>query len=116
TATGGEGGRSVPAGHRAAAPTCVPDRPAGSCTYPDGGPTANACTSDSACPSSTGLSNGRCGPAPRINICQCNYDTCFRDEDCTLGGPCACRTSDTAGTTAPNGCMNGNCRVDADCG
>jgi hypothetical protein len=113
---GGGGGAVVPDHHRAAAAACLPDRSPGSCPYPDGGPTTGVCVADSACPSSAGQTNGRCGPAPRLAACQCSYDTCFRDEDCALGGPCLCRTGATADGTAPNYCMKGNCQVDADCG
>ena len=121
TSTGGSGGQgggggAVPDRHRAAAATCLPDRSPGSCPYPDGGAPAGGCVADSACPSSAGKSNGRCGAAQRVAVCQCSYDTCFRDEDCALGGPCACRTGETADNIAPNFCMKGNCRVDADCG
>jgi hypothetical protein len=79
------------------------------------------CMRDSDCTAGT---NGRCDPMLRINGCQCSYDQCFADSDCTTSaGPCECRptTSIMAGQVAPgvtptNVCKGGNCRVDKDCG
>ena len=123
--TAGAGGR-VPVKHRAATIACSMDRPASSCpasTTPDAG-VAVMCTRDADC---TAGMNGRCDPPFRLNGCQCSYDQCFADADCTTTtGPCECRPLDPAtaspsaivapGPTPKNTCMTGNCRVDRDCG
>jgi hypothetical protein len=79
------------------------------------------CTSDRDC---TAGMNGRCFSGGRIAICQCSYDTCTTDADCTkVGGPCECRpdTQPGQGIVAPmpspaNVCKAGNCQTDASCG
>jgi len=59
--------------------------------------------------------NARCipfngGPAG----CQCTYDACFHDNDCT-GDTCACHGAPYMGGGG-NRCVPGNCHIDSDCG
>ncbi len=57
--------------------------------------------------------NGRCTYG-RIGTF-CNYDACFKDEDCAAGEVCLCDGS-LAGTGGGNACISADCHVDADCG
>jgi len=70
------------------------------------------CQSDDQCTAGT---QGRClefhgGPA----ICECTYDECVHDATCPSGKTCACHGSPYA--YGGNACIQGDCRVDADCG
>jgi hypothetical protein len=108
----------VPANHRASDIQCAQPAPAGTCSCNGNCPSATyssewQCTSDRDC--ADGGTNGRCtnnlGPAG----CWCSYDTCIADSDCPSGQTCACHgAAYTFGSG--NGCVPGNCRVDADCG
>jgi len=72
------------------------------------------CAEDSEC---TDGVNGRClsstafGP---FGDSVCSYDECTTDEDCLSLQACRCRSS--AESNVPNYCIDGNCRVDSDCG
>lgn len=113
-----------PDSHRSVASVCPHDRPA---TVPLGGGPADAgtvqsgpnpqCYSDADCVAGT---NGRCETARYpVDIGYCNYDECFSDGDCAgQFGACICGDPqiDGTGTRAPNVCVNGNCRLDSDCG
>jgi hypothetical protein len=46
--------------------------------------------------------------------CGCTYDACEHDTDCT-GETCACHGSPYMASLG-NSCVQGNCRIDADCG
>lgn len=103
----------VPVNHRPSDAQCSTPAPPGDCAgpYPDGG----GCASDTNCAEAG--TNGRCinpggGPAAP---CFCTYDRCLGDTDCPSGQTCACHGApytDSVGNT----CVQGNCRVDADCG
>lgn len=95
-----------PAQHRAAAVACRTDRQAGACTNT----TTPACTADSQC--GDGGVNGRCTAVKSYPYtCVCSYDACASDSECGEG-PCDCRATDDVG----NRCLQGNCKVDSDCG
>jgi hypothetical protein len=113
-----------PDSHRSVGSVCSYDRPA---TVPVGGGPADAgsgpnlqCFSDADCTNGT---NGRCevgryGRYP-VGIGYCNYDACFSDGDCAgQFGACICGDPQvgSSGTRGPNVCVNGNCRIDTDCG
>lgn len=74
------------------------------------GGTGGECASDVDC---TAGDNGRCTYG-RIGTF-CNYDTCFKDEDCGADEVCLCDGS-LAGTGGGNACISADCHVDADCG
>lgn len=46
--------------------------------------------------------------------CSCTYATCAGDSSCPTGQTCACAGSPYTGGS-DNTCVQGNCRVDADC-
>jgi hypothetical protein len=95
---------------------CGKDRAAGSCPFAATNPDAGAllmCKQDGDCTAGT---NGRCGPAGRINGCSCSYDQCFADADCPQGSVCECRATSPSGVgSGTNVCKASNCRVDKDC-
>jgi hypothetical protein len=85
---------------------CSPCRPPGE----GGGSGGGLCATDADCVDGD---NGRCsfgrgGPT-------CDYDTCFKDEDCGADKVCLCDGA-SSGTGGGNTCISANCRVDADCG
>lgn len=92
-----------------------PTRPsAGQCSAcrpPSGtSSTTGMCLSDTDCNDATMGSNGRC-VFGRIGTF-CDYDTCFKDEDCAANEVCLCDGSSGGGNT----CVPADCHVDADCG
>jgi hypothetical protein len=117
----------IPANHRADNSLCTQAAPAGTCSVNsgcvDGGsggscltspdPSRWHCLSDSDCADAG--ANGRCtswlGPAG----CSCTSDQCAGDSACPSGQTCACHGSPYM-FGAGNGCVPGNCRIDADCG
>jgi len=84
---------------------CSPCRPPG-----PGGGGRGTCVTDADC---VGGDNGRC-TFGRIGS-YCDYDICFKDEDCGAAKVCLCDGS-RAGTGGGNACISATCRVDADCG
>jgi hypothetical protein len=107
-ATSFDGGGRVPAQHRPSDSQCGQPAPAGNCTLQQ-----STCTTDGQCTSGT---NGRCVQSTHgAQLCSCTYDACAKDTDCPSGKLCVCHGSAfTSG--AGNTCIEGNCRVDADCG
>jgi hypothetical protein len=71
------------------------------------------CSGDSSCTAGT---NGRCvETGGGVEYCTCTYDMCSGDSACPADETCACHGSpytDGDGNT----CVQGNCRVDSDCG
>jgi len=104
--TGGTSGgvQPVPEHHRSAPVACPEERAAGDPIVNQHPP--NQCAQDSDC--NAGI-NGRC---LWFHASYCSYDTCFNDSDCSDNGVCACRLANNNS----NSCVEGNCRVDADCG
>lgn len=80
---------------------CAPCRPT------TGGTFTGGCTTDADC---TAGINGRCVRTTRTAAC--NYDECFRDEDCAAGSICECDGSRGGGNT----CVPSDCVTDDDCG
>jgi hypothetical protein len=99
----------VPTNHRPDDSECATAPPAGDCqNVPDG-----MCSSDSDCTDGT---NGRCNESSGGALfCSCQYDACTADTDCPMGQLCACHESPYTGGDG-NTCVQGNCRVDSDCG
>jgi hypothetical protein len=105
------GGR-VPVNHRPNVNLCLAPAPAGNCMGAGGMLGGDfMCLQDTDCTAGT---NGRCGHAGGPAGCQCSYDACTQDTDCPTSQTCACHGSPYIdfGST----CVQGNCRVDADCG
>jgi hypothetical protein len=103
----------VPLNHRPSDAQCSMPAPPGDCASP--GPPPGGCTSDSSC--SNAGPNGRCinqGGGPAAD-CFCTSDACVQDTDCPSGQTCACHGSPYTDGRG-NACVQGNCRVDADCG
>ncbi len=100
----------APTNHRADDSQCSTTPAAGNCMIGGGG---GACSSDSSC---TAGSNGRCVESMGGALfCSCSYDACKHDTDCPTNQLCACHGSPFVGG-AGNACVDGNCRVDSDCG
>jgi hypothetical protein len=101
----------VPLNHRPDDSQCATVPPAGTCGIGD--PGDGMCMSDSDCTMGT---NGRCNESTGGALfCSCRYDACATDTDCPTGQLCACHGSAYAGGDG-NTCVQGNCRVDSDCG
>lgn len=105
----------VPKNHRATATPCDGVRPDNEPTgIPDGGTEPNGyieCRTNAEC---TKGKNGRCNGNGHDGW-RCTYDACQTDNDCTStkGSVCQCE----GGFRADNDvCLEGGCRVDADCG
>jgi hypothetical protein len=111
--TSDQGAARVPVNHRPSDAQCGTPAPPGNCSVAVNNFGDAGCLNDNDCASGT---NGRCingsgGPA----ICSCTVDACIQDSDCPLGQTCACHGSPYAFTQG-NTCLQGDCRVDADCG
>lgn len=70
------------------------------------------CMSDASC---TRGVNGRCNGNGPVAGCGCTYDRCSGDRDCPGNETCACHGSPYM-YGVDNFCIQGNCRVDSDCG
>jgi hypothetical protein len=109
---GSDGGGGIPENHRISHDTCgLSSQPTSPCVaHGTSGTEFSNCSASSDCQSGT---NGRCLPVTQVdgNACNCAYDNCFSDGDCSAGGPCIC--GDLQGG---NSCLPGDCQVDADCG
>ena len=113
---GGAGGgpNHEPAVHRASATPCDHTRPSNDPGAPMEDAGVITCHSHADC---TAGENGRCGGNGHDGW-HCTYDACFADSDCPTaasGGPqlCACE----GGFRSDNNvCIEGNCRLDTDCG
>lgn len=126
----------IPTNHRASDIQCAQPAPAGNCPVnyfcptslcssdggcADGGGSGDCitpaipstCSSDSDC--SNAGPNGRCVEGGPLPTCGCSYDSCAGDSDCPRGQTCACHGSPYMFGSG-NGCVPGNCQVDADCG
>jgi len=102
-----DAGHRVPRYHRVDDALCSGPAPAGHCPF-----TGTACTSDDQC--TTGA-NGRCNRVPGgLEACTCSYDTCASDAACPAHHACACHGAELHPTD--NQCVDGNCRVDSECG
>jgi hypothetical protein len=101
----------APKEHRPSPTTCTPSTSPGSC--PATPPPAGDCKTDADCTAGT---NGHCVQAGGgILLCNCAYDNCVTDGDCTGSGVCACQGSPYQ--FASNACTpQSDCKVDADCG
>ena len=77
------------------------------CRPPGSGIHTGPCATDADC---TDGENGRCIFASRTSAC--DYDGCFKDEDCATGEICECDGSRGGG----NICVPANCITDDDCG
>jgi hypothetical protein len=101
-------GARAPQNHRTDDSECEgPPPPPVNCTGRQ--PYEGDCDADTQCTAGT---NGRCAPEPAGTlVCDCAYDFCVHDSECSYGGPCACNRSGQG-----NSCVKGNCQVDSDCG
>ena len=109
---GSDGGGGIPENHRISHDTCgLSIQSTAPCVaYGTSGTEFSDCSASSNCQSGT---NGRCLPETQMdgNSCNCAYDSCFSDGDCSAVGPCICGDGQVG-----NRCLGGNCQVDADCG
>lgn len=120
---GAGGGARIPVNHRVSHETCAWGRQPMSPCVPKPGSlrdTQTNCSVSGDCGSGT---NGRC--LPRYGghsigtYCQCVYDECLSDQDCSAGAVCNCGWESTSAVTAAttgNRCLLGDCQIDADCG
>jgi hypothetical protein len=125
TGTGGQGA-GVPAFHRATAAACSAQGTDGAVTTPatDGGSPGQV--APDAAVNVPCLTASDCGPCPtgvvrclvrspaQPNACVC--DQCNSDQDCPSTEACLCFQTTWARYPAGNTCVQGNCRVDSDCG
>jgi hypothetical protein len=84
---------------------CDSERPAGN---PISTMAEGDCSNDADCVE--GL-RGRCQDFRGFS--QCTYDECVSDDECSTPGPCGC---EKAFWSDANACLEGDCRLDADCG
>jgi hypothetical protein len=107
------GVQRVPVNHRPSDAQCFTTPPAGTCNTQGGTP--GNCSKDANCMADGGT-NGRCvETGGGVLYCSCTYDTCSGDSACPTGETCACHQSPYTNNQG-NTCVQGNCRVDSDCG